>query len=58
MLIPALKFVKVITMLCVVETFCVQPHPVQKHVLHRNIILIAFAEPSATWAVWWTQWLW
>jgi hypothetical protein len=54
MLIPVLKFVKVLWFL---KRFCVQLHPVQKYVLDGNIILIVFAEPSATWAVWWTQWL-
>jgi hypothetical protein len=56
MLISVLKFVKVV-ILWFLKRFCVQMHPVQKYVLNGNIILIAFAEQSATWAVWWMQWL-
>jgi len=55
MLIPVLKFVKVVMMLWFLKRFCVLLYPVQKYVLDGNIILITFAEPSATWAVWWTQ---
>lgn len=55
MLNPVLKFVKVVVVLCFVKKFCVQLHSAQKCVLEGNIILIASPEPSATWAVWWTQ---
>jgi hypothetical protein len=57
MLIPVLKFMEVVMMMCFVKRFCVQLHSVQKFVLDGSIIFIAFAEPSATWAVCWKQWL-
>jgi hypothetical protein len=52
MLIPVLKFVKVVMMLWLLKRICVQLHPVQNYVLDGNIILIAFAETSAPRAVW------
>jgi hypothetical protein len=44
-------------MLWFLKRFCGQLHPVKKYALDGNVILIVFAEPSAIWAVWWTQWL-